>query len=68
MHVPTCAEECMLGTCTLVCMHIWRPEVNIQCLPQSLAMLFLRQSYTEHGAQWLDYPKRPRYLPFQHLN
>lgn len=38
---------CVVCTCTQECLHIWRPEVDVDCLSQSHLTLLLRY-YPSH--------------------
>lgn len=46
--------------CPWVCMFPWRPEVNIECLPQLFSTLCLKTgSLIEPGARWFSYTGSP---------
>jgi hypothetical protein len=40
---------CICGICTHLCMHLWKPDVNIECLPLFFfsSILFEIGSFTE---------------------
>lgn len=43
------------GACAYVCTHVWRPDITVRCVSQSLSILFFEVgSFADHGMEFCD--------------